>query len=120
MVDDEANDRALARDMLVSVGYVVLETGDPYQALRTAKDQPIHLLLADVIMPLMKGTELADRMQAVSPSTKVLLMSGYQTADIAHSGRPLLIKPFRVEGLAEKVRETLSRPPAFVRPRRSP
>jgi len=69
-------------------------------------------------MPLMKGTELADRIQAVSLSTKVRLMSGYQTADTAHSGRMLLFKPFRVEGLVEKVRAALARPSAFARPSR--
>jgi len=120
VVDDEADVRALARDVLVSLGYVVLETGDPQHALRLAKEQPIHLLVVDVIMPLMKGTELADRIQAVSPSTKVLLMAGYQTADIAHTGRALLMKPFRVESLIENVRAVLARPSAFARPRRAP
>lgn len=119
VVDDEADVRALARDELGSLGYVVLETGDPQHALRLAKEQAIHLLVVDVIMPLMKGTELADRIQVVSPSTKVLLMSGYQTADIAHTGRALLMKPFRVESLVEKVRAVLARPSAFARPRRS-
>jgi DNA-binding NtrC family response regulator len=73
-----------------------------------------------MIRPLMKGTELADRIQAVSPSSKVLLMAGYQTADIAHTGRALLMKPFRVESLIENVRGVLARPSAFARPRRSP
>ena len=120
VVDDEADVRALARDMLVSLGYAVLETGDPQHALRLAKEQPIHLLVVDVIMPLMKGTELADRLQAVSPSAKVLLMAAYLTADIAHTGRALLMKPFRVESLVENVRAVLARPSAFARPRRSP
>ena len=77
-------------------------------------------LVVDVIMPLMKGTELADRLQAVSPSAKVLLMAGYHTADIAHTGRALLMKPFRVESLVENVRAVLARPSAFARPCRSP
>ncbi|HEX9477932.1 MAG TPA: hypothetical protein VGA90_04190 [Methylomirabilota bacterium] len=47
VVDDEAEVRALAQDMLVSLGYVVLETGDPQHALRLAKEQPIHLLVVD-------------------------------------------------------------------------
>lgn len=81
------------REALESFGYIVLDTGDPQQALRIVKAQPVHLLLTDVVMPLMKGTELADRIQAVSPSTKVLLMSGYQTSDIAPSGRPFLPSP---------------------------
>jgi YesN/AraC family two-component response regulator len=84
------------------------------------REQPVHLLLTDVVMPTMKGTEPVDRVQAVSPSTKVLLMSGYQTSDIAPSGRPFLAKPFGVESLAARIRDVLARPSAFVRPRRSP
>lgn len=120
VVDDEPEVRALAREALEAWGYIVLDTGDPQQALRIVKAQPVHLLLTDVVMPLMKGTELADHVQAVSASTKVLLMSGYQTSDIAPSGRPFLDKPFRVETLKERVRDVLARPSAFSRPRRSP
>ena len=45
VVDGEPDVRALARDALVSLGYVVLETGDPQHALRLAKEQSIHLLV---------------------------------------------------------------------------
>jgi hypothetical protein len=48
----------------------------------------------------------------------VLLMSGYQTSDIAPSGRPFLAKPFTIETLANAVRDVLARPSAFARPRR--
>jgi hypothetical protein len=48
------------------------------------------------------------------------LMAGYQTADIAHTGRALLMKPFRVESLINNVRAVLARPSAFARPRRTP
>ena len=120
VVDDEPEVRAFAREALESLGYTALDTGDPQRALRIVREQPVHLLLADVVMPLMKGTELAERVQAVSASTKVLLMSGYQTADIAPSGRPFLAKPFSIETLATVVRDVLARPSAFARPRRSP
>ncbi len=69
-------------------------------------------------MPLMKGTELADRVQAVSPTTKVPLMSGYQTSDIAPSGRAFMAKPFDLDTLEKRVRETLARPSAFARSRK--
>jgi YesN/AraC family two-component response regulator len=91
----------------------------PQHALRLAKEQPIHLLVVDVIMPLMKGNGVADRIQAVSPSTKVISMAGYQTADIAHTGRALLIKPFRVESLIENVRAVWPDHPRSRRPGRS-
>jgi hypothetical protein len=58
--------------------------------------------------------------QEASPSTKILLMSGYQTADIAPSGRAFLAKPFSIDGLAKRVRETLARPSAFARRAASP
>ncbi len=117
VIDDDADVRTIAQAALGRLGYVVLETGDPQQAIRVAKEQPVDLLLTDMVMPLMKGTELADRIQAVSPPTKVLLMSGYQTAEIAHSGRAFVAKPFNPDTLAKRVRETLDRPSAFVRPR---
>jgi hypothetical protein len=47
-------------------------------------------------------------------------MSGYQTADIAPSGRAFLAKPFSIDGLAKRVRETLARPSAFARRAASP
>jgi CheY-like chemotaxis protein len=53
--------------MLTAKGYVVFETSDPQEALRMAEQQPVHLLLTDVVMPLMKGTELAQRLRARSP-----------------------------------------------------
>jgi YesN/AraC family two-component response regulator len=84
------------------------------------KEQPVHLLLTDVVMPIMNGLELAKRVEAVSAITKVVVMSGYQTADIAPSGRPFLPKPFSIKTLGERVRDALTRPSAFARPRRAP
>ena len=119
VVDDDQDIRFVAQQGLLASGYAVLETGDPQQAIRMAKDQTIHLLLTDVVMPIMKGTDLADRIQAISPSTKVLLMSGYQTSDIALSGRPFVAKPFSIDGLVERVRQTLERPSVFARAAKS-
>ena len=120
VIDDDEDIRTVARTALTSLGYLVLETGDPQQAIRIAKERSLHLLLTDVVMPLMKGTELADRIQAVNPSTKVLLMSGYQTSDLAPSGRAFIAKPFSVDQPGQRVRETPDRPSAFARPRPRP
>jgi len=67
-------------------------------------------------MPLMKGTELAKRVQEVSPWTKVLLMSAYKVAEVTTSGLPFIAKPFTPEALVEKVRQILSAPSPFTRP----
>jgi CheY-like chemotaxis protein len=120
VVDDELFPRAFARDALQACGYTVLDTDEPQEALQIMRDQPVHLLVVDGVMPTMRGTELADRAQAIRPSLKVLLVSGYPTSDIGPSGRPFLAKPFSVEALADAVREVLARPSAFARPRRSP
>jgi DNA-binding NtrC family response regulator len=119
VVDDDKDVRFVAQQGLLARGYAVLETGDPQQAIRMAKDQTVHLLLTDVVMPIMKGTELADRIQAINPATKVLLMSGYQTSDIAPSGRPFMAKPFSIDVLVERVRLTLERPSLFAQAAKS-
>ena len=116
MVDDEEDIRTVVRQMLAAEGYVVLDAEDPNQALRLAGQQHVDLLLTDVVMPLMRGTELAQRVLAVVPSVKVLLMSAYKVAEIAASGHPFLAKPFTPEALLGRVREILrDEPSPFAR-----
>src|SRR5262249_24120869 len=113
VVDDEPDILAVVRGILEQKGYTVLDTGDPHQALRWATQKEVNLLLTDVIMPLMKGTELAQRFQALSPDTKVILMSAYKVAEITASGLPFIPKPFVPEALVERVRHVLAPPSAF-------
>jgi two-component system, cell cycle sensor histidine kinase and response regulator CckA len=120
VVDDEEVVRSVVRDMLESEGYTILDTGDPQHALRLAREQPVHLLLSDVVMPLMKGPELAAKLLAVSPSTKILLMSAYPMSEAAASGLAFLGKPFSVQSLNEKVRQVLQQSSPFARPARIP
>ena len=116
VVDDEAEVRALIREVLTLNGYTVIETGDPMEARRIVERQPIQLLLTDVVMPIMNGIELAQRVEATSPTTKVLLMSGYVTSAVKASGRPLLAKPFRSADLLASIRQMLDSRSAFRRP----
>lgn len=116
VVDDETDIRTVVRSMLTAKGYTVLETGDPQQAIRMATQQAVHLLITDVVMPLMKGTELARRVQEVSPWTKVLLMSAFKVAEITASGLPFIPKPFTPEALVDRVRQILAPPTPFARP----
>ena len=119
VVDDEPDVRTVVRKMLELRGYAVLDTGDPRQAQRIAAQRPVDLLLTDVVMPVMRGTELAQRFRAVAPSAKVLLMSAYAVAEIAQSGHPFIPKPFAPEILARKLRQVLgpqSSSPGATRP----
>ncbi len=118
VVDDEEVMRSVVRDMLESDGYSILDTGDPQDALRIACEQPIHLLLSDVVMPVMKGPELATKVLAARPSTKVLLMSAYPMSEVAASGRAFLSKPFSMQGLNDKVRQVLEQSSPLARPAR--
>jgi len=118
VVDDEEVVRSVVRDMLEPEGYTILDTGDPQQALRIAREQPVHLLLTDVVMPLMKGPELATKLLAVSPSTKVILMSAYPMSELAAAGRAFIGKPFSVQGLIARIRQLLEQASPFARPAR--
>jgi len=121
VVDDDQNVGAFAVDALGSAGYLVLSTHDPVEALRMVKDRDIDLLLVDVIMPLMDGRELARRIVALRPTTKVLLMSGFEVSGLRETGWPFVAKPFGVTELIERVEAcTTSKrcPSVFGAPRR--
>ena len=123
IVDDEPEVRALARDMLKAKGYTTLDTGDPTLALRIARTepQPIHLLLTDVVMPLMNGRELAEQMRPIRPGMKILYMSAYSTETVEDygiqitPGEPFVMKPFTMERLVSAVRTALDYRPPFGR-----
>jgi len=108
VIDDQDRVRVVIREMLQMRGYTVLDTGDPQVALDLTRKHAIHLLLADVVMPLMRGPELARRVQALSPQTKVLLMSGSSVYDATDSGYPFIAKPFTPDALAARVRQVLA------------
>jgi len=115
IVDDAPEVRAVARDMLAAKGYTTLDTGDPMSALRIARteSQPIHLLLTDVVMPLMNGREPVEQMRPIRPAMKILYMSAYSTETIEEygirlaPGEPFVLKPFTMEKLAGAVRAVL-------------
>lgn len=114
LVEDEPAVRALARRVLTANGYHVLEAEDAAQALAVAhgQDGPIHLLLADVVMPHMGGRELAESLAMFYPDAKVLFMSGHTEDAIIRRGVrkheiPFLPKPFTPDSLSRKVREVL-------------
>ena len=115
LVEDEANVRRIARRILERNGYTVLEAGNGSEALRILerRQEPIALVLTDLVMPEMGGRELASQLRIVSPTSRVLFMSGY-TEDavlrqsVMEPGAIFLDKPFTFETLIRKVREALA------------
>jgi len=114
VVDDDDNVRAVARDVLRENGYRVLEARSGEEAYEIAVRYigSIHLLVTDVIMPGITGTELASRLRQTKPQIRALFMSGYGQKAIAHHGvlepnARLLEKPFTSDQLLMFVRSML-------------
>ncbi len=104
----------LARHVLQIYGYTILEAGQGEIALQIAETYKgtIHLLVTDVVMPVMSGRQLAERLVAIRPGIKVLYLSGYTDDAVIRHGllqakTAFLQKPFTPSSLASKVREVL-------------
>lgn len=117
LVEDELMILNLGREMLEALGYRVLTANTPGEALRLAQEHKgaIDMLLTDIVMPEMNGSDLAARLQATLPDLKTLFMSGYPANIISQhgilrEGVKFLHKPFSKNELAGKVFETLKNP----------
>jgi DNA-binding response OmpR family regulator len=106
--------RPLAHALLQKLGYTVLQAETATQALAVAAahEGPIHLVVADVVMPGGSGRELARQLALTRTDTRVLYVSGYtDEAIVQHGilepGLNFLQKPFTPGELARKVREIL-------------
>ena len=113
VVDDEPEVRKLVTAMLTRNGYRVLTADTGENAVRLFRSNPdVELLLTDVVAPGMSGPMIADEIAALKPDIKVLFMSGYDGTQVVQryvveKNYSLLIKPFTMEQLEGKVRETL-------------
>lgn len=117
LVEDDPALREMAAILLRRLGYTVLTAGNGVEALSLKLDRNsghIDLLFTDVVMPHMSGKELADRVRAMYPHTRILFTSAYTENAIVHQGVleqgvALLQKPFTPSALARKVREELDK-----------
>jgi PAS domain S-box-containing protein len=117
LVEDEEAVRELASRILSAKGYNVVPAKSVKEAEQWAEEHldEIHLLLTDIIMPGTSGRELARRIIAKHPQTRVLYMSGYTDNVLAQggvleAGLSFLQKPFTPSALVQKVRDVLDRP----------
>jgi PAS domain S-box-containing protein len=114
LVEDEPLVRDLAVQALRAHGYTVLVAGSGGAALALARAHSgtIDLLVTDVVMPQMSGTQVAQQLSATRPGVKVLYISGYTDNTSVHhdgleQGTAFLAKPFTPSVLAHRVREML-------------
>jgi len=114
VVEDEASVLGLARIALENLGYGVLASATPAEAIVMAREHSgdIALLVTDVVLPGMSGKDLAGEISRIRPAIRTLYMSGYTANVIAHhgvldEGVQFIGKPFTPDNLARKVREAL-------------
>lgn len=113
VVDDEPEVRNITSRLLRSLGYSVVDVGDPLHAVALSQaGTAFDVLLTDVMMPGLNGRELAHRLCGLRPGLPVVYMSGYSTEalfrdGILERGTPFLSKPFLRDELAARVREAL-------------
>lgn len=114
VVEDNAEVRGTAVEILASLGYRVLEAGNGHQALERFMRYPdVALVFTDVMLPGgLLGTQLVEKLTERRPGLKVLLTSGFSDSTVMHRGLldgtlELLPKPYRLEELARRVRALL-------------
>ncbi len=117
VAEDEAVIRKLVGEVLQNAGYTVIQADGGESALAKAEayNEPIHLLLTDVIMKHMGGSVLFSKIQKLRPGIRVMFMSGYTNDVVIRQGIqngdfPFLQKPFSPTRLLERVRQVLDSP----------
>lgn len=118
LVEDEDGVRAVLNELLMGLGFSVLQAANGAEAVELARghDGVIDLVVTDMVMPVMSGQELARTLAVVRPGVRILYMSAfasniYSPSALANALADYISKPFDLETFVEKVRELLARPP---------
>lgn len=114
VVEDAEPIRRMVTAMLVQSGYQCLEAPDGTEALALldTREEPVHLVLTDLLMPKMSGTELATHLSRLRPELPIVFMSGYSedpiVVRIGSARGKFLAKPFTAGALLQMVRHALA------------
>jgi nitrogen-specific signal transduction histidine kinase/CheY-like chemotaxis protein len=116
LVDDEEVIQEVCRELLEAIGYRVFSAIDGKEALKLYRknQDKIDLVILDMTMPNMSGSEVYNRMKEMNPDIKVLFSSGYsidgEATDILKRGcNGFIQKPFNINALSQKIREMLKK-----------
>lgn len=116
LVDDEEDILKIGAEMLNRLGYKVIPVKSGIEAVKlfTEKKDEINLVILDMVMPEMNGSETFDLLKKIKPDLKVLLSSGYslseEASQILNNGHNSFIqKPFDINRVSSKIRELLDR-----------
>jgi len=115
LVEDERALREIVKRQLIHHGYRVITATNGLDAIDVAStlDTQVDLVITDVVMPKMKGNELATQLKAIYPDAKVLFMSGFTRSLLdSESTSALLEKPFTEAALLAHIHQALGNPPA--------
>jgi two-component system cell cycle sensor histidine kinase/response regulator CckA len=118
LVEDNVMVRRSIEATLGGMGYRVIAAASGPQCIEAVQgmaDDPVDLLITDVVMPEMNGKELIERVRLLRPGLPVLFMSGYDQSSLATRQQPIPIehflqKPFDSSELATAVRKALGAP----------
>jgi CheY-like chemotaxis protein len=125
VVEDDTTVRLIINDVLSELGYNVLLAPDARAAIPYLQsDQPIHLMVSDVVLPHISGRKLAEIGRASRPNLNVLFVTGYAQSATVQSefldtGMDILLKPFALDALGAKVRMMIEREPSRTPPTES-
>jgi len=117
LVEDQDDLREIARQIMQGSGYTVLDaaTGVDGLAPFERNADSVHLVITDVIMPMMNGDELVQRLIQSYPHIRLIFIIGYAdetlvSHNVFGTGIPLLQKPFTPNALLHLIREELDAP----------
>jgi PAS domain S-box-containing protein len=114
VVEDEDSVRQLMEKLLYQYGYSVMSVDGPEEAMKICSNRKrgIDLLITDIVMPGMRGGQLAEKVRELIPEIKVVFVSGYPQKKLENekyiqSGDRFISKPFEPRGFMETIREVL-------------